>query len=193
MNKLVWLVRHAERADFNAKGEWDSTWPDRAKSIGEDPDDAPLTENGRKQAAHAASLIHGPLRKIYSSPFLRCRETAKIVADIHRTEWMTSTDLTEWMNPEWFRYTYPHLDRIHFQKYGAHFAPGYPKIPEETEASLIERWMRVYDGISALAADKFPMVLVSHGGGIHHMMNRYDPAIMSGKGVQFADVYRMEL
>ena len=191
--KIVWLVRHAERADFNDKGEWDPEWPQRARCLGEDPDDAPLTDNGKHQALHAASLLRAPLKCVYSSPFLRCRQTAQIIAKAYGTKWEVSTDLTEWMNPEWFTHTYDHFDKIHFKKHRAHFAPGYPVIPEKTEKSLISRWMRVYDGVRGAQAEKFPMALVTHGGGIHHMLNRLNPAIMSGKSVQFADVYRMKL
>ena len=189
MKRLVWLVRHAERADL--KG--DIGWSERAREVGADPFDAPLTESGRKQAAHAATLIHSPLRHVYSSPFLRCRETADIIASAHSTGQSISTDLTEWMNPEWFQSAFTHFNEIHFRKYEASFVPGYPKIPEKTEECLVDRWMRIYTALVVLPANKFPLALVSHGNGIHHMMNRHAPAVMSGKSVQVADVYRMEL
>jgi len=41
-----------------------------------------LNENGRQQAAAAAERLAAlPLKAIYSSPVLRCRETAEIIAD----------------------------------------------------------------------------------------------------------------
>lgn len=189
--KIVWLVRHAERADFS-EGEWDPVWPERAIGLGQDPDDAPLTVAGRRQARHAASLLHGPLNRIYSSPFLRCIETARIISDVHGVELMVSTDLTEWMNPEWFNNTYEHFEEIHFNSNRAHFARGYPEIPE-SEESHKERWNRVFLTLTEMDEENFPIALVTHGGGIHHLLNHYDTDIMSGKGVQFADVYRIEL
>ena len=191
--RTVWLVRHGLRQDFNEKQEWDRGWPERAKQLGIDPVDAPLTADGIVQAKHAASIIGGYVRHIYSSPFRRCTETAKEIAKVHRAEVSVSTDLTEWMNPEWFKWHYEHLDKIHFQGNRAHFAPGYPIIPESKEEDMIGRWGRVFDGIKTRPVDDFPLVIVSHGGGIHHLLNFYNRAIMHGKGVQFADVYKMEL
>jgi len=190
--RTVWLVRHAERADFNLEGIWDITWPDRARGLGQDPDDAPLTDAGGRQARHAASLIHGKLNRIYSSPFLRCLETARAISKVHEVELVISTDLTEWMNPEWFSYTYEHFNEIHFNENSAHFTPGYPEIPESKE-SHIERWKRIYQTLKEMSEEKFPIVLVTHGGGVHHLLNLHDLDLMSGKGVQFADVYRIEL
>lgn len=185
-------MRHGERLDFNDKGEWDAGWPARAQQLGMDPSDAPLTPDGAVQAKYAASMIGAPIKRVYSSPFRRCVETAEAIADIHQVEMSVSTDLTEWMNPEWFSGCYEHFEKIHFQNNRAHFAPGYPVIPE-SEQSLIERWKRVFDALSRRPAEDFPAVLVSHGGGIHHLLNCYNPAVMRGKGVQYADVHKIEL
>jgi len=179
--------------DFNAAGEWDTNWPEQAIKLGLDWLDAPLTKNGLRQASHAATLISHSIKRVVSSPFLRCLQTAKKVSDLHRVPLEISIDLTEWMNPEWFNDShYHHFQTTHFDGNIAQFAKGHPRIPENTD-DHDERWEMVFEGLSDLGDDVFPICLVSHGGGIHRLLNRYDKCIMSGKGVQFADVYRIVL
>ena len=80
VSRAVYLVRHAERMDFNSEGEWDNKWPARAIEMGLDPTDAPLTEQGIIQATQAAIKIREQPKKIYTSPFARCAKTAEILA-----------------------------------------------------------------------------------------------------------------
>ena len=191
--RIVFLVRHAERMDFNAAGEWDTNWPEQATKLGLDWLDAPLTKNGSRQASHAATLIPPSIKRVFSSPFLRCLQTAKKVSDLHRVPLEISIDLTEWMNPEWFNDShYRHFQATHFDGNIAQFAKGHPRIPENAD-DHDERWGMVFEGLMDLDDDTFPICLVSHGGGLHRLLNQYDKRIMSGKGVQFADVYRIVL
>lgn len=190
--RKIWLVRHGERLDFNEHGEWDIGWLDRAKQMGVDPADASLTTNGVIQAKYAASMVSSPIKHIYSSPFRRCVETAEAIANVHNSSISISTDLTEWMNPEWFSDSYEHLRKIHFLNNRAFFAQDYPVIPE-LKQSFEERWSAIFDALKKHPMDDFPLVIVSHGGGIHNLLNLYNPSIMQGRNVQYADVHKIEL
>ena len=189
---MAYLVRHAERMDFNSQGEWDNQWPARAIALGLNPNDAPLTEEGRIQARQAAMSIQDSPIKVYTSPFLRCTQTADILASAKGVEMVISTDLTEWMNVEWFWSCYEHLEQIHFKDNKSQFLPEHPRFPE-SRVSYKERCIQVLDALKSMSEDEFPLVLVTHGGGIHHILNQHDSKIMIGKSVGYADVFRIEL
>jgi len=192
VGKVVYLVRHAERMDFNSEGEWDNKWPARAIEMGLDPTDAPLTEQGIIQAAQAAIKIREEPKKVFTSPFLRCAQTAEIIASEFGVELKISTDLTEWMNVEWFWACYKHLEHIHFTGNKAHFLLERPIFPESEEA-YTKRAARILDALKSMDQEKFPLVIVSHGGGIHNILEHHDSSIMMGKKVEYADVFRIEL
>jgi len=63
------LVRHGE-SEANARG----------LLLGRT--DAPLTEEGRAQAAAAGQLLHGPVAEVWSSPLSRARDTAGILGRV---------------------------------------------------------------------------------------------------------------
>ncbi|HEY2215502.1 MAG TPA: histidine phosphatase family protein [Acidimicrobiales bacterium] len=63
---MLILVRHGE-SEANAKG----------LLLGRT--DAPLTENGRAQAAGVRQLLHQPVGTIWSSPLMRARDTAGLL------------------------------------------------------------------------------------------------------------------
>lgn len=64
----VYIVRHAKAG---SRGDWHG------------PDDLrPLTKNGRRQADWVAAQLEGePVKRIVSSPFLRCVESVQPLAD----------------------------------------------------------------------------------------------------------------
>ena len=190
--KIVYLIRHAERMDFNSEGKWDHEWPARAIEMGLDPNDAPLTEQGITQATQAAMKIRDQPIKIYTSPFARCSQTAEILASEMGVEMKVSTDLTEWMNVDWFWSCYKHLDRIHFSGNKALFLLGNPMFPESEEAYDM-RAAQILDALKSMNQEEFPLVIVSHGGGIHRILNHHDSSFMEGKYVGYADVFRIEL
>tara|TARA_A100001037_G_scaffold85320_1_gene77451 strand:+ start:236 stop:811 length:576 start_codon:yes stop_codon:yes gene_type:complete len=190
--KIVYLIRHAERMDFNAEQEWDNKWPKRAIEMGLDPTDAPLTEKGIIQATQTITKIREQPIKIYTSPFARCVQTAEILASELGIEMEVSTDLTEWMNVDWFWACYKHLDRIHFSGNKAYFLLEHPVFPESEEAYDM-RAAQTLDSFKSMSQDEFPLAIVSHGGGIHRILNHHDSSIMEGKNVGYADVFRIEL
>jgi probable phosphoglycerate mutase len=90
----ILLVRHGE-TDNNRLG--------MSGIVG---NDAPLIENGRSQAI-VASEITEDFRPttIFSSPFLRCRQTAEVIANdtrakIEVTESLEEFDMGDWANME---------------------------------------------------------------------------------------------
>uniref|UniRef100_A0A5S6QM50 EGF-like domain-containing protein n=1 Tax=Trichuris muris TaxID=70415 RepID=A0A5S6QM50_TRIMR len=70
---IVWCLRHGERQDYV-----DASWVRTAAS----PDDTPLAAKGHLQAFEAAQRLQKEkIHHIFSSPFLRCVQTANYVAD----------------------------------------------------------------------------------------------------------------
>ena len=190
--RSVYLVRHGERMDFNEKKEWDPEWPKKAVSLGLNPEDAPLTERGHSQARKTAELISENAKNVYTSPFLRCVQTAESISRNLDCELTRSADLTEWMNPEWFGQDYTFFEKKHLAPFPPVFAPGLPKIPESwTEA--MERTDAVLDSLKSQDDDFFPVCVVTHGWLIHHVVETVNPSSMDGKIVDYADCYRISV
>jgi broad specificity phosphatase PhoE len=95
--RVVWVARHAERLDFA-----DADWAGRA----ERPYDPPLSVEGRRQAgALAQRLSDEPLAHLFSSPFLRCVESAVAIASSRNLPVKIEAGLSEWLNRDWFNGT----------------------------------------------------------------------------------------
>lgn len=188
-NREIYLVRHAERMDFNEKKEWDSGWPKRAASLGLEEKDAPLTEKGYSQARKAAEAINRNVKIIYTSPFLRCVQTAEAISEKLDCDIIRSGDLTEWMNPEWFGVKhYDFFKDNHLSPYPPVFVPGLPKIPESW-LETCKRSEAVIDNIKSRDDEFFPVCLVTHGGFIHHVVETLNS--VSINTVDYADVHRI--
>jgi broad specificity phosphatase PhoE len=90
----IWIVRHGARLDFH-----DPEWARTASR----PHDPPLSSAGRGQAQKLAlRLARARLVHLFSSPFLRCLETAAPIADRTGIEIRVERGLCEWLNAEWF-------------------------------------------------------------------------------------------
>ena len=188
--RSVYLVRHGERMDFNEKKKWDTEWPKRAVSLGLNPEDAPLTERGHSQARETAELIGRNVKNVYTSPFLRCVQTAEAISKSLGCELTRSADLTEWMNPEWFRQeAYDFFEKKHLTPFPPIFAPGLPKIPESRVEAYRKRCEAVLDNLRSRDDDFFPVCLVTHGGFIHHFVETLNS--ISIDMVDYADVHRV--
>lgn len=90
-----YFVRHALRLD-----QVDLKWPLTSPT----PYDPPLAPHGQTQAMLMGASIGRSLRYvIHSSPYLRCLQTALIMAkSLHRPILRIDAFLGEWMNPEYF-------------------------------------------------------------------------------------------
>jgi phosphoserine phosphatase len=90
MTKLL-LVRHGQ-IKANRLGRWHGST------------DSPLTWRGRREAKRTARYIRTtqpPVRAIYSSPLVRCRDTASIIAEGLGLEVEVHHDLREYAIGEW--------------------------------------------------------------------------------------------
>lgn len=101
MTSRVFVARHAERAAF-ARGVpsgWDAEWGKTNSRCWDDP----LTAAGIQQAEELARQLPDDLRAVISSPFLRCLQTAMVVAAAKKLKTVfVDYGLSEWMKQEWF-------------------------------------------------------------------------------------------
>ena len=95
---LVWVMRHGERADV-ADPSWDAATAER-------PHDPPLTELGVRQALATGQDIRARSARVdvvYTSPFLRCVQTAAAVAaELGGVPLRVEPGLSELAHAEWF-------------------------------------------------------------------------------------------
>ncbi len=94
---LMYLLRHGATANNLAK-------PPRLQGQGLD---APLSQVGREQAKQtAAFLIARDIHAVYSSPLVRARETAEIIAEprgfsVATVDALTEADVGRWEGRSW--------------------------------------------------------------------------------------------
>ena len=92
--RRVWVVRHGSRLDFE-----DPSWQERAAR----PHDPPLADAGHREARAVAEALTGePIEALFSSPFLRCVQTARPIAEGLGLPIRIEPGLSEWLNTEWF-------------------------------------------------------------------------------------------
>ena len=93
MIKKIFIVRHGARVDTH-----NPLWAATAKF----PHDPGLSDLGHEQAERLAThLQHEGITHIYSSPYLRARQTAQPLADLIGLPLNIEDGLGEWLNPEW--------------------------------------------------------------------------------------------
>jgi broad specificity phosphatase PhoE len=158
--RCVWLARHADRQDF-ADPRWAAT-ADR-------PFDPPLSALGRRQAlALARRLAREPLAHLFSSPFLRCAETASPIADALELAIALDDGLSEWLNREWFperpvllgpaaaARRFARIDRLYRSRGSAQYG-------ESGEAALQRAGLLARHLVSEFSGD---LLLVGHGASV---------------------------
>ena len=109
----VVVVRHGERLDYVLRDQGQN-WV--AENWGNRPWDPPLTTNGLEQAKalgqhlpnQLTKLQLPPLSRVYSSPFLRCRQTAlgiaqtsPLMSNVSTDSNSVNQDLPEKIRVEW--------------------------------------------------------------------------------------------
>jgi broad specificity phosphatase PhoE len=92
-NRRIWIVRHANRLDFE-RTEWFND--------AEFPYDPPLAESGLTQAKDLAEqLATSEIKHIFTSPYLRAIQTAYPVAQKGQLPIKMEYGLREWLCQEW--------------------------------------------------------------------------------------------
>lgn len=90
---VLWLLRHGEREDF-VDLDWGKT--------AERPQDPGLSPHGVAQAEAAGTRLAGEeITRIFSSPYLRCAQTAHLVAERARAPIHIEPGLGELNHPDW--------------------------------------------------------------------------------------------
>ena len=100
------VARHGERLDYVRRDAGDPWTPTASR-----PYDPPLTEHGLAQAAKLGQHLKGelqrrgipPITTVYTSPFLRCRQTAVAAAAQLDAPVRVEFGLCESFNESWFR------------------------------------------------------------------------------------------
>jgi len=92
----AWIVRHGERIDV-VEPDWLQTTSR--------PHDPPLTEHGGQQAAATGAHLQqlgDRVDYVYTSPFLRCVQTAALIAKSIGVPLRVEPGLCEWLNGDWY-------------------------------------------------------------------------------------------
>jgi len=136
---VVYITRHGMRLDW-AEPNWHL-------ASGDDPCDPPLSEEGLQQARELGEHLAGvgPLDYIFSSPFLRCVQTADAVAAaqekrdaqrLHSPKIFIEHALGEWDNSRRLNArTLPELKRL-FPRVDANYASFIQLAPEDDDDHL---------------------------------------------------------
>jgi len=133
MSRNLYLLRHGHRLDFQYP-EW--------FSISSNKYDPPLSDLGNEQAKELANILESEkIKHIFSSPYLRCLQTAYPIAQKLNLLIKVEDRLGEWLNAEWIdnnpklyfntflKSCYPLIDRSYR---GSKF-PQYPETLEQAQ------------------------------------------------------------
>jgi broad specificity phosphatase PhoE len=158
---VVWLLRHGEREDFH-----DLDWGRTA----ERPHDPGLSRAGIEQArAAGVRLADEGIRRIFTSPYLRCAQTAHLVAERVRVPVHIERGIGELHHPDWTAGVPALLSTDALAELTGAFdashevvhAPGYPETIEEafarsatTARAIIDR----YDGTLLFVGHAVPVL-----------------------------------
>ncbi len=159
------LVRHGE-TDWNRSGQ----------IMGEQP--IPLNQNGEADAQRLADLLRSrSLRTIYSSPVLRARQTAEILATAVRLpvrvdRRLTEINVGEWVGRFWRELTDDLVRRNFYSNPQDSRPPG-----GETLREVQTRVVSFVEGAMAEAlstsGDTGPLLLVSHADVVRAIIAHY--------------------
>lgn len=127
--------------------------------------DIALTEEGRKQAIHAANeLAHLELAAVYSSDLKRAYDTAKVIAEGHGVEVTVDPDFREIDQGEWEGLTVDEIRARWPEEWGParHYSarPG-GETPQEVRRRALKALQRAVE-----AHPDSTIAIVSHGGTI---------------------------
>lgn len=132
-----------------------------------------LSHAGRRAASELARALAGtPLQAVYTSPVLRCRETAAIIAEPHGLRPLAHHGLTEVDYGAWAGRTLASLRRTSLWHL-IHTAPSRVSFPEgETLPAVQARALAACEALTA-AHPEATLALVSHGDVIGLILANY--------------------
>jgi broad specificity phosphatase PhoE len=178
MSQTLWIARHGSRLDF-VDPDWHKDAPR--------PYDPPLSADGFPQAEQVASRLKGEgISGIFSSPFLRCIQTAAVIAARLRLPVRIEQGLSEWLNPEWFPSQPEVLTREELMRDFSLIDPHYhSSVPARYPESGDQVLARTAAAIRAIA-DRFQgtQLLVGHGATVYG-------AIVGMSGKSFDETVRL--
>ena len=167
----VAVVRHAERADdMHAFDDWGCSQDAR-----EFPFDPPITSNGVQQAKQLADDLKKQFLAVdlvVSSPYLRCLQTAEILAEEFDAVLLLDQELGEVLGPDVFEARPPTLVRswkstkslCQTQRVKAGRAMGKkPRWPETLKDARVRYAKRFLDYLRRARRAKKSCILVTHG------------------------------
>jgi broad specificity phosphatase PhoE len=136
--------------------------------------DAGLNQRGREQARLAAEFFIGvELAAVYSSPLLRCRETAQPVAEMKGLDIETVEGLMEVDMGEWDGRLLKELFEQDSERVGMWMqSPSSVAIPGGEDFNTVrERVMGAAGEITSRHSDEESILIVSHGGPIRGIIS----------------------
>lgn len=173
---VIWIVRHGNRLDFE-----DPNWHRTATC----PYDPPLSEEGELQARETGRrLVAEGIDHIWSSPFLRCVQTAQLIAEEIDSSFKLEEGLSEWLNADWFSYRpnirntsrlqqrHPRLDT----QYETMVSASFP----ESRSAMFARVARTVDHLVQQAEGS--ILLVGHGASVQGSVARLLGIDLAEKG-----------
>ena len=145
----VFLARHGE-TDYNAGGRFQGLLA------------VPLNETGRAQAGELAERAAGyDFRKLWTSPLLRARQTAEIVAQRIELEPVEDARLVETDTGDWTDRWFSEMDAEHPEEMAA-FRRGDASFAFPGGESYVQQTVRVMAALHEIAADVLPALVVCH-------------------------------
>lgn len=133
------------------------------------PHDPPLSARGRAQAeALARRLAREPLAHVFSSPFLRCVETASPIAEALDLAVALDDGLSEWLNREWFPERPALLDRAALARSFPRVDPAYRARGASHYGESGEEALRRAGRLACRLVEEFAgdLLLVGHGASV---------------------------
>jgi broad specificity phosphatase PhoE len=155
MRSVLTLVRHGETS-ANLDGVWHGST------------DTQLTERGRRQAERVADFLarrHRDAAALYSSPLVRARDTAGVIASHLGLPLEIDPDLAEYHLGSWEGLTYADLHHKHRLWDRMKEDPDFAPHGGESPRTVVERLTGSLRRISARHADQ-RVVVVAHGGAL---------------------------
>jgi broad specificity phosphatase PhoE len=147
------LLRHGQ-IHANRKGLWHGST------------DAPLTRRGRRQVKATARVVqasHHPLAAIYTSPLIRCLDTAERIAERLGMETIPIDELKEYAIGEWEGLPFSELAETHDFVDRAIEDPDFAPPGGESLNDVANRIVPALERIHDAHADHERVLIVGHG------------------------------